>query len=131
MIDYVQIYRSAWNATKKSHQPAYDDLVESYRNLLTQRAAGAMQGIISDGPFGAFESQVYTATRPKSQKPERVTDEPEEEVKPSEPEPIPEPEKPEPKKAAPKKTAKKLAATKTAAKKVVKVIKKAVKKGKK
>ena len=122
-MDYVELYRSAWNATKKPTQPEYDDLVEDYRNLLAQRAAGAMNGLISDGPFKAFESEIYKQTRPKSE-PERVVDESDEEFKPSEP-------KPEPKKVAPKKAAKKPVATKTVAKKPVKVVKKPAKKGKK
>jgi len=84
-MDYVQIYREAWNATKKPGQPDYDDLIEEYRNLLAQRAAGAMNGQITDGPFGAFEGMVYDLTRPKSQKePERVDDEPEEPTTPEE-----------------------------------------------
>lgn len=99
-MDYIAIYREAWNATKKPTQPDYDDLVEEYRNLLAQRAAGAMNGQITEGPFGAFEGMVYDLTRPKSQKPA--------EPKPSESEPT---------KATPKVSAKKPKATKKAAKK--------------
>jgi hypothetical protein len=78
-MDYIAIYRDAWNATKKPDQPEYDNLIEEYRNLLSQRAAGAMNGQITDGPFGAFEGRIYDLTRPKSQsEPERVDDEPEE-----------------------------------------------------
>lgn len=124
-MDIIELCRSAWNATRKDHQPAYDDLTESYRNLLTQQAAGAVQGQISDGPFASFDSQVCAATQKEPDELERVVDEPA--PKPEPPKPV-EPAKAEPIKA--KKTAKKLAVAKAATKKV-KVIKKAAKKAKK
>lgn len=54
--------RYAWNSTKKSTQPDYDDLIQSYRDMLTARAeAVKATGMADDGPFAAFENAVLNA----------------------------------------------------------------------
>src|SRR6478672_562197 len=60
MSDITSICRTAWQQTKKAHQPDYDDLVESYRTMLTARAEGAIaSGSVSeDAPFQSFEKAV-------------------------------------------------------------------------
>jgi hypothetical protein len=59
MPDTNEICKEAWDSTKKEHQPAYDTLEQSYKEMLINRA-GVVKGTgeISDGPFAAFDSHV-------------------------------------------------------------------------
>jgi hypothetical protein len=58
----IDTCRAAWNGTKQAHQPVYDDLIESYRNMLTARAEAVMATkLADDGPFAAFENAVLNA----------------------------------------------------------------------
>ncbi len=58
----IESCRSAWNGTKKAHQPDYDALIESYRDMLTARAEAVLAtGMTDDGPFAAFEQAVLNA----------------------------------------------------------------------
>jgi len=61
-MNYESACRYAWNSTKKSTQPEYDDLIESYRDMLTARAEAVMATkLVDDGPFAAFENAVLNA----------------------------------------------------------------------
>ncbi len=54
--------RFAWNSSKKAHQPEYDALIESYRDMLSARAEAVLAtGMTDDGPFAAFEQAVLNA----------------------------------------------------------------------
>ncbi len=143
--------RSAWNSSKKPHQPDYDDLIESYRNMLSARAEGVLAtGMCDDGPFAGFEQAVLNyipSTEPEPVEPfnsdqgfEQVIDEPfYDDMKPDPahadveaPPVVPLPDDPGPKKRVAKKAApvaKKVVAKKPAVKKVAKP--KVIKKGKK
>ena len=71
MPDINEICKTAWDSTKKEHQPAYDALEQSYKEMLINRA-GAVQGtgLLEDGPFAAFDTSVYSATHALNVSPE-------------------------------------------------------------
>ena len=61
-MSIIDTCRSSWNGTKKAHQPDYDELIESYRDMLTARAEAVLAtGMCDDGPFAAFEQAVLNA----------------------------------------------------------------------
>ncbi len=144
-MNYESACRYAWNSTKKSTQPDYDDLIESYRDMLTARAEAVMAtGMADDGPFAAFENAVLNA--PPEPETTFVSDQGYEQVVDADPLPIVNdadqsvaaiadkpaetveqvaPKKKSPKKAAPKKVAVKKVPKKAAPKPKV------IKKGKK
>lgn len=68
MTDIATICCIAWNGSKKSHQPDYDELIESYRTMLTARAEAVIAaGAVSDDvPFQAFEAAVLSGYVPES-----------------------------------------------------------------
>ncbi len=137
-MNYESACRYAWNSTKKSHQPEYDQLIQSYRDMLTARAEAVMAtGMADDGPFAGFENAVLNApAEPVStadQGYEQVTDaeypivnDADQSVAAIADEPAETVEPVAPKKKSPKKVAPKKAAVKKAAKKP-----KVIKKGKK
>lgn len=59
MQDVNEICKTAWDSTKKEHQPAYDTLEQSYKEMLINRA-GAIQNAteLEDGPFKEFDTRV-------------------------------------------------------------------------
>ena len=65
MPDVIALCREAWNASKKDHQPAFDDLVQSYREMLQARAEAilATNHVSGDEPFYAFEKAVFDSSR--------------------------------------------------------------------
>ena len=80
-MSIIDSCRSAWNGTKKAHQPDYYDLIESYRDMLTARAEAVLAtSLVDDGPFAAFEQAVLNAPPEPAvssdQGYEQVTDEP-------------------------------------------------------
>jgi hypothetical protein len=59
MPDINEICRTAWDSTKKEHQPAYDTLEQSYKEMLINRANLAASGrVIDEGPFKEFDTRV-------------------------------------------------------------------------
>ncbi len=61
-MSYESACRYAWNSTKKAHQPEYDQLIESYRDMLTARTEAVLATkMADDGPFAAFENAVLNA----------------------------------------------------------------------
>ena len=64
MPDIIELCREAWHGSRTESQPEYDDLIESYRDMLTKRAEAILAGeYVSDGPFTAFEVLVRDSTR--------------------------------------------------------------------
>jgi len=64
MADIIELCREAWIGSKGESQPAYDDLIQSYRDMLTERAERILAGeYVSDGPFQAFEILIRDSTR--------------------------------------------------------------------
>ena len=63
MPDINEICKTAWDSTKKEHQPAYDDLVESYQSMLRARAERVWTvGLLSgDALCESFEKHVEGA----------------------------------------------------------------------
>ncbi len=138
-MNYESACRYAWNSTKKSHQPDYDDLIQSYRDMLTARAeAVTATKLADDGPFATFENAILSApsepetTFVSDQGYEQVTDaeypivnDADQSVATIVDEPVKTVEQVAPKKKSPKKAAPKKAAVKKAAKRpAAKVIKK-------
>jgi predicted flap endonuclease-1-like 5' DNA nuclease len=63
-MDNIEICRAAWNATKKDTQPAYDELIQSYRDMLSARAAKVVrEGVTSGDTLDAFERQVASEAK--------------------------------------------------------------------
>lgn len=64
MVDIIELCREAWQQSKLESQPAYDELIPSYRDMLTARAEATLAGeYVSDGPFAAFETLIRDSTR--------------------------------------------------------------------
>ena len=102
MPDMNEICKTAWDSTKKEHQPAYDTLEQSYKEMLINRAGAIKGGVEMDnGPFAAFDSRVRAqleAPEPVAEVPAEVKEELVEEAVAEESAPTPEPEpEPEPK----------------------------------
>lgn len=60
--------RSAWNALRNEHQPVYDELVDSYKEMLHARAQNvATLGYPTSegGIFQTFEQNVVEALQPE------------------------------------------------------------------
>lgn len=59
MPDFNEICKTAWDSTKKEHQPAYDTLEQSYKGMLINRVGAIVGGVeMEDGPFRNFDSRV-------------------------------------------------------------------------
>lgn len=101
MPDMNEICKTAWDSTKKEHQPAYDTLEQSYKEMLINRAGAIKGGVeMETGPFAAFDYSVATqlgVPEPVAEVPVEVKEELAEEAvaeeAETEPEPEPEPEK--------------------------------------
>lgn len=134
----IELSRNAWNALHTESQPAFDDLEESYRQRLLDRAQNVVdRGLVSEdgGIFQTFDQNIIETLQPERFHPLSKQFRPD-----LFPEPIPEAvkeelieevvsEKPRVKKTPAKKAAVKKPAAKAASKRPVKVIKGAVKKG--
>lgn len=144
MIDSLSISREAWNAIRKSHQPVFDDLTQTYRDTLQALAEAVIAtGATSCGAgnFALFEKRVL-AVRPLIQEEQEVLREPLEQSAVAEPplqETVEEAEEAKAEaraelkltpKPAPKKKVVKIP-VKPPVKKAVKVVKKAAKRGSK
>lgn len=58
MPDINETCKTAWDSTKKEHQPAYDTLEQSYKEMLINRAGAIKGGVeMEDGPFAAFDAK--------------------------------------------------------------------------
>lgn len=144
----IDTCRAAWNGTKQAHQPVYDDLIESYREMLCARAEAVLAtGLVDDGPFAMFEQAALRYVPDETVEPFNIDppanpDQGYEQVMDTEPivndadqsvativdEPAKTVEQVETKKKLPKKAAPKKAAVKKATKKPApKVVKKAKK----
>lgn len=67
-MDIVELSRSAWNALRSDHQPAFDDLEESYRQRLLDRAQNVSTlgyPTSEGGIFQTFEQNVVEALQPE------------------------------------------------------------------
>ena len=67
-MDIVELSRSAWNALRSEHQPAFDDLEESYRQRLldrTQNVITLSRVTEEGGVFQTFEQNVIEALNPE------------------------------------------------------------------
>lgn len=97
MPDMNEICKTAWDSTKKEHQPAYDTLEQSYKEMLINRAGAIKGGVeMEDGPFAAFDARVASqlgAPEPVAEVPAEVKEELVEEAVTEEAESEPEPEK--------------------------------------
>lgn len=60
-MSIIPLIRSAWDSTKKSHQPAFNDLIQSYQNMLQARAEAAIaDGVSNDVKFQVFEREAVS-----------------------------------------------------------------------
>jgi predicted flap endonuclease-1-like 5' DNA nuclease len=96
-MSIITVCRQAWKNSKKDHQPAFDDLIQAYQNMLQQRASGAIASGVAndDGPLASFDLAAIKANvniEPPEIPPE-VKEELVEEVVAEEAPPEPEPEK--------------------------------------
>lgn len=62
-MSIITVCRQAWGTTKKDHQPAFDDLIQSYQNMLQARATGAITSGVpnDDGPLASFDQAAIKA----------------------------------------------------------------------
>ena len=122
-MDIESLCREAWRFSKTEVQPDYDELVESYKDMLRTRAGRVVEERTApngDGIFERFERNVLELVVPErfhqpNPIPVEVKEEPVEEAVEEEPEPPKQKprkvatKKPAAKKAAPKKTVTKTA----------------------
>ena len=70
MSDTVEICREAWRGSKSEGQPDYDDLSETYREMLSARAQPNIDaGVFSNDPMDTlygFDVNVFNLSHPRT-----------------------------------------------------------------